>query len=38
MPLEERRERWEAMIAAVRAHDIAWWRRAFLKALDATRP
>ena len=36
MPLEERRERWEAMIAALRHHDIAWWRRAFLAALDAT--
>ncbi len=36
MPLEERSERWEAMNAAIRSHDIAWWRRAFLDALDAT--
>ena len=34
MPLEERRERWEALDRSVREQDIAWWRRAFLKALD----
>lgn len=38
MPLEERRERWQAMDAAVRSRDIAWWRRSFLAALDATQP
>jgi trehalose 6-phosphate synthase len=37
MPLEERRERWQALIESVREHDIAWWRRQFLRALDATR-
>jgi trehalose 6-phosphate synthase len=37
MPLEERRERWRALDAAVREQDIAWWRRGFLAALDATR-
>ena len=36
MPLEERRERWQAMIESVREHDIAWWRHAFLDALEAT--
>ncbi len=36
MPVEERRERWEAMIVSVRDRDIAWWRRSFLDALDAT--
>jgi trehalose 6-phosphate synthase len=34
MPLEERRERWQALDAAVRDQDIAWWRREFLAALD----
>lgn len=39
MPLEERRERLEALDRSVREQDIAWWRRAFLKALDeATAP
>jgi trehalose 6-phosphate synthase len=38
MPLEERRERWQSLDAAVRSQDIAWWRREFLRALDATRP
>lgn len=37
MPLEERRERWEAMMASLRSSDIQWWRKAFLEALDATR-
>ncbi len=35
MPLDERRERWRALDAAVREQDIAWWRRSFLDALDA---
>jgi trehalose 6-phosphate synthase len=35
MPIEERRERWEAMIKGVREFDIAWWRRSFLEALEA---
>lgn len=37
MPLDERRERWLALDEAVRGQDIAWWRRGFLAALDATR-
>lgn len=37
MPLEERRERWQAMDASVRATDIGWWRRNFLDALEALR-
>jgi trehalose 6-phosphate synthase len=37
MPLEERRERWQDLIRAVREQDIAWWRRRFLEVLDATR-
>jgi trehalose 6-phosphate synthase len=35
MPLEERRERWVSLDRAVRDQDVAWWRRAFLDALDA---
>ncbi|WP_299133491.1 trehalose-6-phosphate synthase [uncultured Amaricoccus sp.] len=38
MPLEERRERWQAMDASIRETTIAWWRHAFLEALDTTRP
>ena len=37
MPLEERQERWQELISAVRGQDIGWWRRQFLEALDATR-
>jgi trehalose 6-phosphate synthase len=37
LPLEERRERWEAMMTSIRSQDIGWWRRSFLAALDATR-
>jgi trehalose 6-phosphate synthase len=33
MPLEERQERWEAMIAAVRKNTITTWRESFLAAL-----
>ncbi len=35
MPIEERLARWGSLIEEVRAHDIAWWRREFLKALEA---
>lgn len=35
MPLEERRARWGTLIEEVRTHNIAWWRRAFLTALEA---
>jgi trehalose 6-phosphate synthase len=37
MPLEERRDRWQDLIRAVREQDISWWRRRFLEELDATR-
>jgi trehalose 6-phosphate synthase len=37
MPLEERRERWRELDAAVRLHDIAWWRRSFVEALERSR-
>ena len=33
MPLEERRERWEAMIKVLRRDDLAHWRDTYLKAL-----
>jgi trehalose 6-phosphate synthase len=33
MALAERRERWRAMMAVLKKHDIAAWRRAFLAAL-----
>jgi trehalose 6-phosphate synthase len=36
MPIEERRERWRALEKGVVTEDIAWWRREFLKALEAT--
>lgn len=35
MPLDERRERWEVLAAAVRERDIAWWRHKFLGALES---
>jgi len=35
MPLEERRERWAAMMATLRRHDINAWREGFIKALTA---
>jgi trehalose 6-phosphate synthase len=37
MTLEERVERWKTLDAAVREHSIAWWRKAFLAALDGVR-
>jgi trehalose 6-phosphate synthase len=35
MPLEERRERWQAMMAQLRQHDITAWRQHFLATLRA---
>lgn len=35
MPLEERKERWQALRKIVMEQDIAWWRQNFLKDLDA---
>ena len=37
MPLEERRQRWRDLQEHVRVHDISWWRREYLAALDRTR-
>ncbi|HET9068111.1 MAG TPA: trehalose-6-phosphate synthase, partial [Amaricoccus sp.] len=36
MPPEERIERWQELVRTVREHDIDWWRRAFLRALEGT--
>jgi len=33
MPLDERKERWTAMIGVLREHDIAWWRERFVETL-----
>ncbi|KGM56575.1 alpha,alpha-trehalose-phosphate synthase [Lysobacter arseniciresistens ZS79] len=35
MPLEERRERWQAMMTRLRDHDITDWRRGYLQTLRA---
>jgi trehalose 6-phosphate synthase len=35
MPLEERRERWRAMMDRLEQHDITAWRKSFLEALRA---
>jgi trehalose 6-phosphate synthase len=35
MPIEERRERWRAMIEVLRRNSITAWREAFLRALSA---
>jgi trehalose 6-phosphate synthase len=34
MPLEERRVRHQRLLANLRAHDVHWWAREFLKAMD----
>jgi trehalose 6-phosphate synthase len=34
MPLEERRERWQAMIAVLRRNNVRAWRDNFLRALN----
>ncbi|HEV7254055.1 MAG TPA: trehalose-6-phosphate synthase [Mesorhizobium sp.] len=36
MPVEERRERWEILRRGIAEQSIAWWRRGFLDALDAS--
>ena len=38
MPLSERRERWETLMARVRRHDIHFWCDSFLEALQADGP
>jgi len=35
MPLEERVDRWRALRKIVVEQDITWWRKKFLKDLDA---
>jgi trehalose 6-phosphate synthase len=35
MPLNERIERWRAMMANVEAEDVLWWRQRFTDALEA---
>lgn len=34
MPIDERIERWQTLVRAVREEDITWWRRTYLNALD----
>ena len=36
MPLDERRARHQKLLASIREHDIHWWRRSFLDALEHT--
>ncbi len=38
MDLDERRERWTAMIANVRGRDVAWWFDSFMEALRGPDP
>ena len=38
MPLEERRERHQALLATIRKEDVHAWSRAFLTRLEASRP
>ena len=35
MPLEERQQRWQAMMENVTAEDVLWWRQRFTDALEA---
>jgi trehalose 6-phosphate synthase len=35
MPLEERRERHQKLLARIREQDVHWWREGFLDALRA---
>ncbi|MEM9751300.1 MAG: trehalose-6-phosphate synthase, partial [Pseudomonadota bacterium] len=37
MPLEERKERWGAMMRGVVDQDIGWWRETYLSDLSAVR-
>lgn len=38
MPLDERRARHARLLQRIRAHDVHWWRQAFLAALQEARP
>jgi trehalose 6-phosphate synthase len=35
MPLDERRNRYTALLERIRSHDVHWWRRSFLELLEA---
>jgi trehalose 6-phosphate synthase len=35
MPIEERRERWRAMMVVLRQHSITAWRESFLRVLGS---
>ncbi|MNV67743.1 Alpha,alpha-trehalose-phosphate synthase [UDP-forming] [compost metagenome] len=35
MPLPERKDRHEKLMARIRQHDVHWWRQTFLQALEA---
>jgi trehalose 6-phosphate synthase len=36
MPLDERKERWEAMMRVIERSDVDYWRESFLRALSAS--
>lgn len=38
MPLAERQERHQKLMAGIREHDVHWWRREFLSALETAGP
>ncbi|RXF74353.1 alpha,alpha-trehalose-phosphate synthase (UDP-forming) [Hansschlegelia zhihuaiae] len=38
MPLDERLDRWRRMYERIRVHDVAWWCRSFLEALENDAP
>ena len=37
MPLDERRDRHQKLLHGIREHDVHWWRRTFLAALESSR-
>ncbi|KQM78996.1 alpha,alpha-trehalose-phosphate synthase (UDP-forming) [Xylophilus sp. Leaf220] len=37
MPLDERRDRHQKLLHGIREHDVHWWRRTFLAALESAR-
>ncbi|MCS4510235.1 alpha,alpha-trehalose-phosphate synthase (UDP-forming) [Xylophilus ampelinus] len=37
MPLDERRDRHQKLLHGIREHDVHWWRRTFLGALERSR-
>jgi trehalose 6-phosphate synthase len=38
MPLRERRQRHSALLSRIRKHDVRYWRKSFLKVLEACQP